>query len=61
MKRYEQLGQDPVKMTDYIAEKLLKAIKGLCDKTGCKFYYNNIEYQAVRCVILEELIENVED
>lgn len=61
MKRYEQLGQDPVKMTDYITEKLLKTMKVLCDKTGYKFYYNDIEHQAVRGVILEELMENVED
>jgi hypothetical protein len=61
MKLYKKLGQDTVKMSEYITEKLGRAVQAICDKTGNRFYHSNAEYQAVKGIILTELMEEVEN
>ena len=60
MKRYEQFNQDPLKLAEYVTDKLEKAIETILVKTGNKFVNNPSERQAVKGIILTELMEEVE-
>ena len=61
MKKYEMFAKDPVKLADYITEKLEGALKTICYKTGNRFYHSNSEYNAVKGIIISELFEDVKD
>ena len=58
MKKYEELGKDPLKLAEYIAEKLNIAVQTICQKTGTRFYHSDAEYKAIKGIILTELLED---
>ena len=61
MKRYQLFANDPLKLAEYITNKLGIALETICIKTGNKFYHDNGEYAAVKGIILSELMEEVKE
>ena len=61
MKKYEMFAKDPVKLAEYITEKLELAVETICHKTGNHFYHSNSEYAAMKGIIISELFEEVKD
>ena len=61
MKRYETFNNDPIKLADYIMNKLEISVKAIVEKTGNRFYHSDVEYQAVRGIIISELFEEIDE